>query len=202
MPGEHITLLYLKNRPSARALHVGEEGLPGVRGQHAELAGLRGDKRVGQFIGSGGKVIGRPGDTLIANLRLAEVPPAPAARERIVWIVEYLHIRPIFALLAGFEGLVEDLRPGGDVVFEHDVVGIVRQGQRQARGKPGIRSKLECGKRRATRPAAGTLRSGCRIAGVIYAISIIVSAVDIHALVQWLDRFDWPVDRKSTRLNS
>ncbi len=119
-----------------------------MRRQHTELACLRRDEGVGQFVGASGQVIGCPGDALIADLRLVEVPPAPTAREGIVRIVDDLHVGSIFALLAGLERLVQDLRPGWDVVFEHDVVGVIGQSQRQAGGEFGVGSKSKRGKRR------------------------------------------------------
>jgi len=96
-----------------------------MRGQHAEFTGLCRHERVCEFIGSGWQVIGGPDDAIIADLRLIEEPPTPAAREGIFGIVNGLYSCPLLTELAGLEVLVQDVRPGRNVIFEHDIVGVV-----------------------------------------------------------------------------
>ena len=82
--GHQNLLPHHKDLARAGALHIGEEALPGVGGQDAVFARLQGDQGVAQDIGACGKVVCRPADLFIADLRLGEEPPAPAICKGIV----------------------------------------------------------------------------------------------------------------------
>src|SRR5215216_5520026 len=96
-------------------------------------------------------MIGRKEDAVIVDLWFVEEPPAPSVCKGITIIKLDLYIRCVDSLLAGLEGGVQNFHARGDGVFDHDVVGVMRQHKRQPGDDGLISGKLKRGKRRALR---------------------------------------------------
>lgn len=114
-----------------------------MRGQDTILTCLQRDEGVRQHVGSGGEKIRTEEDAIVADLRFVEQPPTPALGEGIAIIELNLDLSGIDSLLARFQAPVQDLHTGRDKVFDHHVMGIVRQDERQPCRKGAVAVKCK-----------------------------------------------------------
>ena len=148
-------------------------------GERLIFAGLQWHERIRQHIGASGEEVGREQHAVIADLRLVEQPPTPALGIGRLVVELGLDVRRVWALLAGLEVAVEDLHTGGDEVFEHEVVHVGGEDQRQLGGD---------------RLAGGQRKGSERRAGFGVRVGLAVDAVDAQALVDGLHILHRAVD--------